>query len=93
MDIVIKISTEDYQKVKDGHCPITVMRDAIRNGKPLPKGHMRICPQCGLEVHTDFDSCPRCGTDLTHEADEQRIRIFSEVYHDVLEKADKENDE
>ena len=30
--------------------------------KALEKeGHMRTCPSCGLEVHTDFKNCPRCG--------------------------------
>lgn len=24
-------------------------------------GSMRICPHCGLDVHSDFDTCPRCG--------------------------------
>ena len=23
--------------------------------------NMRTCPSCGLEVHTDFANCPRCG--------------------------------
>lgn len=24
-------------------------------------GEMLICPDCGLEVHSDFKTCPRCG--------------------------------
>ena len=23
--------------------------------------NMRTCPSCGLDVHTDFENCPRCG--------------------------------
>ena len=29
-------------------------------------GHMLICPYCGLDVHSDFDTCPRCGSKM-HE--------------------------
>ena len=42
MKLVIEISEEDYRKVEDGRCPVSVMRDAIRNGTPLPKGHGRL---------------------------------------------------
>ena len=33
-------------------------------------GKMLICPSCGLEVHSDFDSCPRCGADMTEREGE-----------------------
>ena len=39
MQIVINISEEDYHKVKDGRASVSMMRNAIRNGTPLPKGH------------------------------------------------------
>ena len=42
MQIVIKMSEEDYRKVKDGRASVSSMRDAIRNGTPLPKGHGRL---------------------------------------------------
>ena len=42
MQILIEISEEEYHKVKDGRCPVSVMRDAIKNGTPLPKGHGRL---------------------------------------------------
>lgn len=38
MDIVIKISEEDYQLVKRGHIPFNIL-DKVRRGTPLPKGH------------------------------------------------------
>lgn len=41
MEIVIKISEEDYQLLKDGHIPFNVL-DKLMNGAPLPKGHGRI---------------------------------------------------
>lgn len=42
MKIVIDISEDDYRKLKDGRASVSMMRKAIRNGKPLPKGHGRI---------------------------------------------------
>ena len=27
-------------------------------------GEMLICPDCGLEVHSDFKTCPRCGAKM-----------------------------
>ena len=30
--------------------------------RPKPThGYMWICPECGLDVHSDFKECPRCG--------------------------------
>ena len=29
-----------------------------------PRGEMLICPECGLDVHSDFKTCPRCGAKM-----------------------------
>lgn len=29
--------------------------------EPKTHGYMLVCPNCGLDVHSDFESCPRCG--------------------------------
>lgn len=42
MHIVIDISDGNYRKVQDGRASVSMMRKAIRNGTPLPKGHGRI---------------------------------------------------
>ena len=42
MKIVIDIPEEEYAKVKDGRASVSMMRDAIRNGTLLPKGHGRL---------------------------------------------------
>ena len=39
MQLVIDISEDDYKKVQDGRASVSMMRKAIRNGTPLPKGH------------------------------------------------------
>ena len=39
MQIVIDISEDDYRKVQDGRASVSMMRKAMRNGTPLPKGH------------------------------------------------------
>ena len=42
MQIVIEMTEDDYKKVQDGRAAVTVMRNAIRNGKVIPKGHGRL---------------------------------------------------
>lgn len=29
--------------------------------EPTTHGYMLVCQNCGLDVHSDFESCPRCG--------------------------------
>ena len=35
--------------------------DRSEGEAPLEHGYMWTCPKCGLDVHSDFESCPRCG--------------------------------
>ena len=42
MQILVEITEDEYKKVQDGRAAVTVMRNAIRNGKVLPKGHGRL---------------------------------------------------
>lgn len=30
-------------------------------------GKMLVCPNCGLDVHSDFENCPRCGERMKNE--------------------------
>lgn len=30
-------------------------------------GNMLVCPNCGLDVHSDFENCPRCGERMKNE--------------------------
>lgn len=32
-------------------------------------GKMLVCPNCGLDVHSDFENCPRCGERMNNETD------------------------
>ena len=41
MQIVIEIHEKDYQSMKNGHIPYSVLSTII-NGTPLPKGHGRL---------------------------------------------------
>lgn len=41
MKIVIDINEKDYQAIKNGHIPFSVL-DAIKNGTPLPEHHGRL---------------------------------------------------
>ena len=60
MQILIEISEENYHKVEDGRCPVSVMRDAIRNGKPLPKGHGDLMDRDKIDWYgcTTEEDCP-----------------------------------
>lgn len=49
MQIVIDILEDDYRKVQDGRASVSMMRKAIRNGTPLPKGHGRLIDADALE--------------------------------------------
>ena len=42
MKIVIDIPEEEYRKVQDGRASVSMMRNAIKNGTLLPKGHGKI---------------------------------------------------
>ena len=35
--------------------------------KGTEHGKMLTCPNCGLDVHSDFKNCPRCGKDMRGE--------------------------
>ena len=64
----------DYHKC-DGYpetstwCDELVALRALPSAQPeLPEnwwktdhGYMWLCPECGLEVHSDYDRCVRCG--------------------------------
>lgn len=41
MKLIIDIHEKDYQSVKNGHIPFSVL-DVLMRGIPLPKGHGRI---------------------------------------------------
>ena len=41
MKLIIDIHEKDYQAIKNGHIPFSVL-DVITNGTPLPKGHGRL---------------------------------------------------
>lgn len=53
-DYVPYIHYDDVIKCIKGMPPVT----------PQKYGEMRICPSCGLDVHSDFDYCPRCGAKM-----------------------------
>ena len=80
MKIVIDIPEEEYAKVKDGRASVSMMRDAIRNGTLLPKGHGRIG-----DIDAFADEYKYCFLSEVMKA--------GEMYFDVLVEADKEGAE
>ena len=53
MQIAIDISEDDYGKVIDGRASVVMMRDAIRNGTVIPKGHGDLID--ANELYKDFE--------------------------------------
>lgn len=51
MQIVIKISDEDYKAIAKGYLPFGAIADAIRNGTPLPEHHGRLGDLDALEEY------------------------------------------
>ena len=54
MEIVIKIDEKDYQPLKDGHIPFSVL-DVIRNGTILPNGHGDLIDKSDLIPDSDYE--------------------------------------
>lgn len=55
MQILIDISKEDYQALKQGHVPFNML-DVIKNGTPLPKGHGRLIDADALPLNAIDDA-------------------------------------
>ena len=80
MQIVIDISEDDYRKVQDGRASVSMMRKAIRNGTPLPKGHGRLIDE--KVAYRKFYA--RCLAEVATE-------VFAET--PIIIEADKEESE
>lgn len=52
MKVVINITDDDYRKVIDGRASVAMMRDVIRNGAVIPKGHGDLID--ANELYKDF---------------------------------------
>ena len=56
MQIVIDIHEKDYQSIKNGHIPFSIL-DVIMRGTPLPKGHGRLIDADELESRMKIGYC------------------------------------
>lgn len=79
VELVIKIHEKDYQAMKDGHIPFSVL-DVIMHGKPLKTGHWTNdnykpvlgaccyeCTCCGYGTDEKYKFCPNCGAKMESE--------------------------
>ena len=82
MKLIIDIPEKVYNEYMDlatGCIPTYKACDiawVLRKATPLPKEYsiMLKCPNCGLDVHSDFESCPRCGENLKARKYEERLQ-------------------
>lgn len=82
MEIVIDIHERDYQSMLNGLVSYSVL-DAIRNGKPLPKGHGRLIDADEIKFENrEFDTY------------EDYSRAFDAIdYAETIVEADKEGED
>lgn len=55
--------------VVDAAVAIGMLPSAEPERKKPDHGYMWICPECGLEVHSDFRRCVRCGWDRPNKGE------------------------
>lgn len=84
--LLVEIDEEEYENVKNGYLPIRVFNAcvyAIKNGKPLPKGHGRLIDADKLDTRERGNNSQRT----------MWWKIDCIVKHaPTIVEADKEND-
>ena len=93
MQIVIDLSDEMYQAVKDGTwCGNELWYSALKNGTPLPKGHGKLIDSNILKRHIDKLPCLPDGNFAgNHSALKALINMQPTIIKaDVTESEDKE---
>ena len=66
-DIKAEINRMDGS-IYDDVVPRTVVLKIIDRIVSGGKSSMLICPKCGIDVHSDFEYCPRCGAKMEEQA-------------------------
>ena len=56
-----------YDKDSDGYKQAFKMIVEDLESVTPTHGKMLVCPNCGLDVHSDFENCPRCGERMKNE--------------------------
>lgn len=96
-EIVIRISQEDYEAIKDGSIvgdmTIPYVFEAIRNGTPLPKGHGDLIDRRDLkkEVYTTTEWNGDIHR-IIYEASIDNAKPIIEADKGVLEKINEKQD-
>ena len=83
MQIVIDIPDKDYEKLKDGHIPFSIL-DVMQNGTPLPKGHGRLIDISEYEKYFN--------TEITYDDGNHIHSVYAGMISTIIE-ADKAESE
>lgn len=65
-----KKTLEPYKDLKDDDVvAVWLIKKNIEQQVSVTPTHgkMLVCPNCGLDVHSDFENCPRCGERMKNE--------------------------
>lgn len=77
MKLIIDIPEILFEKIQNRKADKRTLETVIMRGipqEPTTDGYMLVCPNCGLDVHSDFESCPRCGENLKARKHEERLQ-------------------
>ena len=70
IDELARAISDERCCVSRGRNTATIMQDILDLPSVTPThGKMLVCPNCGLDVHSDFENCPRCGERMKNETD------------------------
>ena len=87
MQIVIEMADDDYKKVQDGRAAVTVMRKAIRNGTPLPKGHGRLIDADALKTAYGIERATKYGNESKEQLENSYSTMMMYEIADMLDFA------
>lgn len=87
MQIVIEMTEDDYKKVQYGYAPVAVMRNAIRKGIPLPKGHGRLIDADALKTSYGLEGATKYGNESKEQIDHSYSTMMMYEIVDMLDYA------
>ena len=87
MEIVIRLTEDDYKKVQDGRAAVTVMRNAIRDGTPLPKGHGRLIDADALKTSYGLEGATKYGNESKEQIEHSYSTMMMYEIVDMLDYA------
>ena len=89
MKLVIDIPEEEFERMKEKKMfgNVTVWKDAIRNGTPLPKGHGRLIDADALETAYGIEGATKYGNESKEQLEHSYGTMMMYEIADMLDYA------